>query len=241
MSITLLIYLFICFTLSIVLVWFASILMLIRRKILCYLPIFVIGVLFCFAITPILYLNYININFTDNVDLSISFTISSLFIILSGVLIFNYLKRQITLKEIIYFFIILISLLFHIFIDVYSYFYGYELVLFNFFVDVTILPVSLMFMYLLYSSISPRIGLAGSHDYKKKLIRLSKLSMSFYLLFLVICTISDLILLFSFIGVLDIVHSVSMLGITISLYFVVVIFLIGVSKDKKTKLNRNYV
>ncbi len=242
MNITTFIFLFFCFVLSVVLIWLASFLMLIRKKIFQYLPVFTAGILFCFAIAPIMYWNYVDISFTDKIDLSISFAISILFIILSGVLVFSYLKKQIILKEIIYFFIILISLLFHIFIDVYSYFYGYELVLFNLFVDVVILPISIIFVYLLWSSIFSRIEIGSiSSSRKRKIVDLSRLSLSFYLTFLVICTISDLILLFVFIGLLDVIHSVSMFGITISFYFVVVVFLIGISKSKEVIQDENYV
>lgn len=217
-SLSLLFYLFFNVVASVILIWSASLLMIIQRKFILFLPFFIVGIGFCFNAAFLF--NKIfgrdSVGIISNMEMSVLFVISILFIILAGQLLFGYFNKKILGRDTLYFMIILIIICAHIFLDVYSNLYGmsdFRLIPINFLITASIFPISLIFIIPLRHKINKPILYS-------------------YFLSLVICIIADLYRMSLNNGFLEIIHSISMLVLTLAFYLLVIKFLVDISEVK---------
>jgi hypothetical protein len=152
-----------------------------------------------------------------DVNLSILFVVSILFIIILGFLVKSFLENKISWKIAISFSIVNFSILVHIILDIYGHLNGFESfvgVLTNIIITASIFPISFVFLFHMARKLN------------------SIILYSFYFS-LSVCLIADLLLNFYHSIILEATHAISMMGLALGFYFLIMKFIIDNSGRKK--------
>ncbi len=150
-----------------------------------------------------------------NINSSVFFVAIVMFIILAGILIVEYYKRSISNKEVTYFLILLAVLTGHILFDTFAHLnFNYFVFKLHIFMD---LGIILFFLFMIY--------LLG-----KQLKKFWKYLVLFFIIIDVIIDISAEF--YNRIEFLKFFHFVLMIGVSVSLYFLIITFLVDTTAKK---------
>ncbi len=123
-------------------------------------------------------MDYLIENLIDKISLSVFLVISIFFLVLVGILIVEFYKKKVSKKEISYFLIILVVFIIHIILDTIGHlFYQSTIIKISFVWDFILLFSSLIVFYILWK-------------------KLNKSLAYFSLLFIILCFIIDVLLIF---------------------------------------------